>query len=451
MSRLAPLIARGLLAACTALAGLPALAALPIQHWTQPSGARVYLVESPSLPMVDVQLDFDAGSRRDPARQAGLADAAAMMSGKGVRASGSLPALDENQWSEAWADLGASFGGDAGQDRLSFILRSLTTPALLDQAVQLASRQLGEPAFPDAVWQRERQRWAASIREADTRPATQAARAFRQAVYGAHPYGQEATEATLSAIAIADLQAWWRASLLPCRAKVTLVGRIDRAQADALVTRLLSRLPQAACAPLPAVAEVAPLADAVRRDVDFKSAQAHVLIGQPGFKRSDPDFFALLVGNHILGGSGLVSRLSNEVREKRGLTYSVYSYFAPGLHAGAFTVGLQTRPDQAAQAVEVTQSALARYVAQGPTAQELQAAKDNLIGGFPLRIDNNRKILENLAMIGYYQMPLDYLDTWTAKVAKVKLADVRAAFARKLALDRMVTVVVAGGAPEEKK
>lgn len=442
MSRMPSLIARGLLAACTALAGLPALAALPIQHWTQPSGAKVYLVESPSLPMVDVQLDFDAGSRRDPARQAGLADAAALMSGKGVRASGSLPALDENQWSEAWADLGASFGADAGQDRLSFILRSLTTPTLLDQAVQLASRQLGEPSFPDAVWQRERQRWAASIREADTRPATQAARAFRQAVYGGHPYGQEATEATLSAIASADLQAWWRAALLPCRAKVTLVGRIDRGQADALVTRLLSRLPQGACPPLPPVAEVAPLDQAVRRDVDFRSAQAHVLIGQPGFKRSDPDFFALLVGNHILGGSGLVSRLSNEVREKRGLTYSVYSYFAPGLHAGAFTVGLQTRPDQAAQAVEVTQSALARYVAQGPTAQELQAAKDNLIGGFPLRLDSNRKLLDNVASIAWNELPLDYLDTWTAQIARVTAEQVRQALARKLQPQRMVTVVL---------
>lgn len=446
MSRMAPLIARGLLAACTALAGMPALAALPIQHWTQPSGAKVYLVESPSLPMVDVQLDFDAGSRRDPARQAGLADAAALMSAKGVRASGSLPALDENQWSEAWADLGASFGADAGQDRLSFILRSLTTPALLDQAVQLASRQLGEPAFPDAVWQRERQRWAASLREADTRPATQAARAFRQAVYGTHPYGQEATEATLSAIAIPDLQAWWRDALRPCRAKVTLVGRIARSQADALVTRLLSRLPQGACPGLPPVPEVALLDQAVRRDVDFRSAQAHVLIGQPGFKRSDPDFFALLVGNHILGGSGLVSRLSNEVREKRGLTYSVYSYFAPGLHAGAFTVGLQTRPDQAAQAVEVTQSALARYVAEGPTAQELQAAKDNLIGGFPLRLDSNRKLLDNVASIAWNDLPLDYLDTWTAQIARVSAEQVREALARKLQPQRMVTVVLGAAA-----
>ena len=127
-----------------------------------------------------------------------------------------------------------------------------------------------------------------------------------------------------------------------------------------------------------------PLAEPSVKEIPFASAQAHVLIGQPGYKRSDPDHFALMVGNYILGGGGFVSRLTQEVREKRGLSYSVYSYFSPGLHAGAFTVGLQTRPDQAAQAVQVAREVLARFVTEGPTEAELKAAKDNLIGGFPL-------------------------------------------------------------------
>ena len=122
-----------------------ALAALPIQHWTQPSGAQVFLVESPSIPMVDVQIDFDAGSRRDPAAQAGLASMTAGQASQGVRAVGGLPALDENALGEAWADLGASFGASAGGDRMSFTLRSLTDPTLLPRAVQRAARQLGEP------------------------------------------------------------------------------------------------------------------------------------------------------------------------------------------------------------------------------------------------------------------------------------------------------------------
>lgn len=427
-----------------------AQAGIPVEHWTQASGVQVYLVPSPAIPMVDVQIDFDAGSRRDPADQAGLASVTASMTSKGVLAGGTEPALDENGLSEAWADLGASFGAGAGSDRMSFSLRSLTYPDLLAKATQLAARQLGEPAFPPAIWLRERETLNAAIREANTRPATLAARAFNSAVYGRHPYGFEMTEATLARISVADMQALYRALILPCRAKVTLVGAVNRAQADGLVTQLFSRLAAtapAACPALPAVAEVASLDKPSEQRIAFDSAQAHVLIGQPGFKRDDPDYFALTVGNYILGGGGFVSRLTNEVREKRGLSYSVYSYFAPGLHAGAFTLGLQTRPDQVSQALKVSRDVLANFVANGPTAAELKAAKDNLIGGFALRIDSNRKLLDNVASIAWNQLPLDYLDSWTQQVEKVSAADIKAAFARKLQPEKMVTVVLGGAAP----
>ncbi len=428
------------------LFGLASLAqaGIPIQHWTQPSGAGVWLVESPTVPMVDVRIEFDAGGRRDPAAQAGLTAASVGLMSKGIRAVGNDKALDENALGEAWADLGASFGGSDGGDRVSFSLRSLTYPDLLARAAALAARQLAEPAYPEAVWTRERERTVAALREANTRPATIAGRTFNQAVYGSHPYGNDTNEQTLARISVADMQAWHARYLKPCRARVSIVGAVTRAQADALVTQLLARLPAAACEALPPVAEVQPLSAAVEKHIPFDSAQAHVLIGQPGFKRDDPDFFTLTVGNYILGGGGFVSRLTEEVREKRGLSYSVYSYFAPGLHAGAFTIGLQTRPDQAAQAVQVAREVLRRFVADGPTQAELKAAKDNLVGGFALRIDNNRKLLDNVANIAAHGLPLDYLDTWTQQVAKVTVADIRAAFARKLQPDRMVTVVVGG-------
>ncbi|WP_345063344.1 pitrilysin family protein [Acidovorax lacteus] len=435
------------LAACAAALCLaaPAWAVLPIQHWTQDNGARVWLVESPVIPMVDVQIDLDAGSRRDPAGKAGLAAAVAGMTARGVKAHGAEPALDENALGEAWADLGASFEAQADNDRLQYTLRSLTDPALLDRAARLAARQIGEPSWPAEVWQRERARWTASLREAGTRPATVAAYAFSDAVFGTHPYGQRATEATLAALTLADMQAFHATHVQPCRARVSVVGALDRARADQLVRTLLARLPAAArCAPLPPVAEVAPLAQAAERRIPFASAQAHVLIGQPGFARRDPDFFALVVGNHILGGGGFTSRLTHEVREKRGLSYSVYSYFAPGQHAGAFTLGLQTRPDQANQAVQVARDVVARFVAEGPTEEELRAAKDNLIGGFALRIDSNRKLLSNVANIAWNDLPLDYLQHWTRRVEALTVADVRAAMARKLQPERMVTVVVGG-------
>jgi zinc protease len=435
-----------------------AIAAIPIQHWTQPSGAGVFLVESPTIPMVDVEIDFDAGSRRDPADKAGLAPVTAGMASKGIHAANPASggpydaALDENQLGEAWADLGAGFGAGASSDRMSFSLRSLTYPDLLPKAVQLAARQLADPSFPETVWQRERQRLAASIREANTRPATVAGRAYGPAVYGTHPYGYEMTEESLARIGVQDMMQMYRRLIQPCRAKVSIVGAVTRAQADALVTTLLSRLPSGAagCDALAPVAEVVPLTAPVLREIPFASAQAHVLIGQPGYKRNDPDYFALLVGNYILGGGGFVSRLTAEVREKRGLSYSVYSYFSPRLHAGAFTIGLQTRPDQTAQAVQVSRDVLARFVAEGPTEAELKAAKDYLIGGFPLLIDSNRKLLDNISSIAWNALPLDYLDTWTKQVDRVTVADVKAAFARKVQPQRLVTVTVGAVAAHQQ-
>ena len=429
-------------------------AAIPVQHWTHSNGAKIYLVESPAIAMLDVRVDLDVGSRRDPPGKAGLAGATASLLSQGLPASVFGPAMDENALGEAWADLGASFSSGASADRMSFGLRSLTYPDLLPKAVDLASRLIAEPSFPTDLWQRYRERSVAAIKEAKTRPGTIAARAFAQAVYGAHPYGVEVTEETLARITLDDMKSLHASSVAPCRAVVSIVGAQTRAQADELVGKLLAKvkpLPsmsglKADCSPWAAVPEVAPLAAAKEAKIPFDSAQAHVLIGQPGFKRDDPDFFALTVGNYILGGGGFVSRLYAEVREKRGLSYSVYSYFSPGLHAGAFTIGLQTRPDQATQAVQVSREVLARFLTDGATQAELKAAKDNLVGGFALRIDSNAKLLDNIANIGWNNLKLDYLDTWTQAVEKVTLDDIKAAFNRKLRADAMVTVVV-GGAP----
>ncbi len=437
-----------------ALAGLLGLmpsahAVLPIQHWQQPGGARVYLVESHNIPMVDVQIDLDAGSRRDPPDKPGLASAAAGQLASGIRAQPGLhgpyaKALDENRLGEAWADLGASFSASASGDRLSFALRSLSDPDLLEQAAQLAARQMAHPAYPQQVWLRDRDKMAAAIRESLTRPGTVAQNRFAEAVYGGHPYGWRTTPESLQRIVVADFQRWHAQALRACRAVVSVVGDVTRAQADALVTRLLALWPQGRCEALPPVAEVPELRAAQDLRVPFDSAQAHVLMGQPGHKRNDPDFFALLLGNHILGGGGFTSRLTNQVREQRGLSYSVYSYFSPALHAGAFTVGLQTRPDQAAQAVEVARQVVRDFVDKGPTEAELQAAKDNLIGGFALRIDSNRKLLDNVANIAWNGLPLDYLDRWSERMARVTVDEVRGAFARVLQPGRMVTVVVGG-------
>lgn len=450
--------ARPLRTVCLSAAGLTALLAqsqawalLPIDHWEQANGAKVWLIHSPSLPMVDVNVLFDAGERRVPAHQAGLAQATASLLTLGSKASGNAPARNEDQLEDAWADLGANFSASASNDALSFSLRSLTDPALLHAATALAAQQIAHPAWPAAVWQRERQRWIAGIEQARTRPGAVAGEAFAQAVYGQHPYGHITTAATLAHISVKDMQAFYREWVKPCQAYVTVVGDVDRTQASQLVETLLAGLPaQTSCPAAPSVSEVQPLTKAQEIDIPFPSEQTTVLIGQPGIKRDDPDFFAMLVGNHILGGGGFTSRLMHEVREKRGLVYGVNSNFSPSRHAGAFTISLQTRNAQAEQALALSREVLRDFVKEGPTDEELQAAKDNLIGGFALRIDSNAKLLSNLTNIAWNDLPANYLDTWTDKVNALTKADIRAAMARHLDPSKMVTVVV-GQPPAPQK
>lgn len=421
-----------------------AQAAIPIQHWQHASGAQVYLVESRSLPMLDVQINVDGGSRRDPAAQAGLSAATAGMFSAGVGAVNGMPPLDENQIGQAWTDLGAQFEANATSERFSLSLRTLTESAIRDQAVALAARQMAAPGWPEAVWRRDRERTLAAMKEAETRPTTHAARAFSQAVYGDHPYGFEPRPETLLAIGVADIKRFYERHVVPCRAQVTLVGDIGRDQADELVGRLMEAIASHGCPALTTVPEVEALTAPADRRIPFDAAQAQVLIGQPGIRRSDPDYFPIFVGNYILGGGGFVSRLTTEVREKRGLSYSVYSYFAPGLHAGAFQLGLSTRPDQAEQALAVAQDVVARFVAEGPTQAELDAAKDYLLNSFALRLDSNRKLLDNVANMAWHGLPMDYLETWKDRVRAVSQDDVKRAFRRVLQPGRMVTVVVGG-------
>jgi zinc protease len=181
--------------------------------------------------------------------------------------------------------------------------------------------------------------------------------------------------------------------------------------------------------------------------ISHHATQSHLFMGLPGIKREDPEYFPLYVGNYVLGGGGFDSRLMESIRQKKGLAYSVYSYFMPMQELGPFMIGLQTRRDATLEAVRTARDELARYLADGPSEAELTQAKNNLIGGFPLRIDSNKKILEYLAVIGFYQLPLDWLETYSAKVAAVSREDILRAFRARIKPEAMVTVIV-GGQPE---
>ena len=178
------------------------------------------------------------------------------------------------------------------------------------------------------------------------------------------------------------------------------------------------------------------------------TGQVHVLFGQPGVRYSDAERLALYVGNHVLGGGGMINRLFETVREGRGLAYSVYSYFYPMRERGPFVAGLQTRADQADEALELVRSEIDRFIRNGPTEEELANAKRNITGGFPLRIDSNGDLVDYLAYIGFYRLPLDYLETYNRRIEAIDVEQVRAAFRRFLQPDRMVAVVVGGDRPE---
>jgi zinc protease len=250
------------------------------------------------------------------------------------------------------------------------------------------------------------------------------------------------TADALQSINREDLVRFHRERFGPAGVVISMVGAISRAQAELIAERLVRDLPQGTAAPsLPPV--VAPLASEQR--IAHPASQSHILIGTTAIARDDPDFFPLFVGNYIFGGGGFVSRLTDEIREKRGLSYSVSSGFSPQMQPGQFVISLQTRKEQTDEALKVVLETLRQFVTDGPTAKELEAARSNLVGGFALRIDSNGKILSNLANIGWYRLPLDYLERWTQRVEAVTAQQIRAAFARHLQPERLVTVVVGAG------
>ena len=418
-------------------------AILPIEKLDSYKGAKAYLVQTKALPMVDIEVSIDAGDRYDPAGKSGLADMVAGLMNYGVR--GEKRVLTEAQIADEIADLGANIGLSVSGERAILRIRSLSRKDLRDRAVQLASAMLSAPTYDPKIVEREKQRTITSLLEAETKPEFVLERRFKKSVYGNYPLADAPTVKSVAAVSANDLVQFHRQFYRGDRMIVSIVGDVDRAQAEEIVKALLKQIPASGqpIAKLPEL-ERSPVEPLAQREIQipFDSQQAHIAMGMTAVARNNPDYFPLLVGNYVLGGGGFVSRLMAEVREKRGLAYSVFSYFIPGKENGIFQAGLQTKSDQAALALEVMSSTTAQFIADGPTPSELVAAKANLVNGYPLRIDNNRKLLDNVSSIAWNDLPLDTMDVWTKQVEAVTLEQVNAAFKKYLAMDRMKIVVL---------
>lgn len=409
-------------------------AGVNIENWQTSSGADVYFVENHDLPIIDISINFAAGSARDPAEKAGLSAITRHMMTTGAGR------LNEEEISNRMADIGAILDGEHDLDRAGFKLRTLSNDRERIQALDIFAKVLQQPDFPEAILKREKTRIIAGLKEAATKPDTISSKTFMKALYGDHPYAFDAEQETVNAIRRDDLVNFYQTYYGAKNAVIALIGDMSRDQAAAIAEQLATGLPKAQ--------EPPPLPDVrypekgVEHRIAHPATQAHIVLGYPGVKRGDPDYFPLYVGNYILGGGGFVSRLTEEVREERGLVYSIYSYFMPMAVKGPFQIGLQTKKEQGDSALKVVHETLDDFMNKGVTEAELRAAKQNIIGGFPLRLDSNAKILDYLAVIGFYKLPLTYLDDFNQQVEKVTTAQIKDAFNRRLKADRMVTVVV---------
>ena len=420
------------------------LAAPKIDHWTTDNGVRVHFVPAPEIPILDIRVVFSAGSARD-GDQPGLANLTSTILKEGAGD------LDADEFSERLGLTGANVTTGAMRDMAWVGLRTMVDPQYAEPALSLMGDVLNRPRFDEVAIERQRARSLVKLEQLHQSPETVAQETFFKAVYGDHPYGSPVlgTKEAITAITPEHIRAFHERYYVARNAVVAIVGAVSPEQAKAIVEQLVKDLPPGD--PAPALPPVNALPGPYAAHIDFPSIQSHIQMGQPGIKRGDPDYFPLLVGNHILGGSSMVSILFKEIREKRGLSYGVQSYFSPMAERGPFVASLQTDGSQSEEALSVLTETIGDFIQNGPRADALESAKQNLIGGFPLGLDSNAKIVEYIAMIGFYHLPLDYLATFPSRVGAVTAEDVKNAFNRRLDLTRMVTITVGQTAQADAK
>ncbi|KAF1012534.1 MAG: putative zinc protease [Pseudomonas fluorescens] len=414
---------------------------LDVQTWNTAEGAKVLFVEAHELPMFDMRILFAAGSSQD-GNTPGVALLTNAMLNEGV------PGKDVGQIAAGFEDLGADFSNGAYRDMALVSLRSLSSSDKRDAALALFDDVIGRPTFPADSLARIQNQLLAGFEYQKQNPGKLASIELFKRLYGDHPYGHpsEGTPQSVPAITLAQLREFHARAYAAGNAVIALVGDLSRADAEAMAAKVSASLPKGpALAKIPQPAEPKPGLS----HIEFASKQTHLLLAELGIDRADPDYAALSLGNQILGGGGFGTRLMSEVREKRGLTYGVYSGFSPMQVRGPFMINLQTRAEMSEGTLKLVQDVLSDYLRNGPTQKELDDAKRELAGSFPLSTASNADIVGQLGAMGFYNLPLSYLEDFMKQSQALTVEQVKAALNKHLSADRLV-IVTAGPTVAQK-
>lgn len=422
----------------------PMVAAAPstlaFERWRTANGVEVLWHGNSLLPMRDVRLYFDAGSARD-GQLSGLASAVNSLLAQSTRQ------RDGQALALAFEQLGARFERSSHRDMALVSLRTLSEPAVSEPAVDLLIEAVTQPAFNEADWRRLQDSMRIGTRQRQQSAAAKASTLFYQRLYEGHPYRQPpgGQMATINRIKPADLRRFHQRYYVAGNATLVLVGDLSREQAGALAERITAALP--AGEPAEALPAPRPLRAEHRLHQSFAGEQVHVLMGQLGIRRDDPDFFALQVANEILAGGGFGSLLMRELREQRGLTYGVSSRFNTMRVDGPFQINFATRADQAEEAMQLTRTLLRRVVAEGLDPADVARAIESLAQSYPLGLVGNGQIAAQLGNIGFYGLPSSALTDYLVQLSAVTPEQVNDALRRRLQPDAMLVITVGPALP----
>ena len=407
---------------------------MKIQDLTTPKGIKAWLVEEHSVPLMALRFSFKGGSAQDPVGKEGVAHFLTGMMDEGAGD------LDSQTFQGRMEEIAMRMSFEDGKDQLYGSFETLTENRA--EAVKLLNLVINKPRFDADAHERVRAQLASGLAAAARNPDSVAGDKFMANIFKGHPYGRPSngTLDTLKAVTPADLETYRRNVFARDSLRIVIVGDVTAAEAGALIDDAFAALP--AKGTLVAVAPVVPKPVEKLQVIEMPVPQSVARFGLGAMGRKDKDFIPAFVLNHIIGGGGFSSRLMEQVREKRGLAYSVYSYLQPFDAASLFVGGVATKNEQMSQSLDIIRSELKRMADEGPTPKELEDAKSNLTGSFALRFDTNAKIANQLLYFLAEDLGLDYVDRRNAEVDAVTIDDMKRVAKRLLVTDDLFVTVV---------